>query len=218
MAKNRFRRSRGVSDLVRKRGTRPPYDRVLIVCEGEKTEPLYLNDIRRQNRVPSAHITVVPSEYGTQPRQIVDFAVATFSKTKEYDWVFAVFDRDEHRTYHEALTRAQTLHMKLKNDERRLVPFVPVPSVPCFEFWLLLHFSDVQAFFGRAEILRKLKEHLPTYEKGVEGVYMKTEAMLPDASERARRLRGRFNPFTGTDPYTNVDEVVAKLRSIRPGS
>ena len=144
MAKNSHRRSRRAQEMARKRGKRPPYDRVLIVCEGEKTEPLYLSDIRIQNRVPSAHIRVLHSKYGTQPRQVVDFAEDTFSETKEYDRVFAVFDRDKHQTYHDALTRAAALNGKLKNDERKLVPFVAVPSVPCFEFWLLLHFADVQ--------------------------------------------------------------------------
>ncbi|PYS47674.1 MAG: hypothetical protein DMG13_27340 [Acidobacteria bacterium] len=112
--------------MARKRGKRPPYDRVLIVCEGKKTEPLYLNDIRRQNHVSSAHISVMHSDYGTEPRQVVDFAVDTFKKTKEYDRVFAVFDRDEHQTYHDALTRAAALNGTLKNDERKSVPFIAV--------------------------------------------------------------------------------------------
>ena len=216
VAKNNHRRSRHTRNLARKHGRRPPYDRVLIVCEGEKTEPLYLEDIRISNRVPSAHVRVLHSEYGTQPRQVVDFAEEIFRETKEYDWVFAVFDRDDHLTYHDALTRAQALDMTLRNDERKSVHFVAVPSVPCFEFWLLLHFADIQAFFQRTEIVRRLKNHMPDYEKGATGVYAKTEPRLPEATDRAMRLRERFNPFSGTDPYTNVDELVTKLRSIRP--
>lgn len=33
----------------RKIGTRKPYDRVLIVCEGAKTEPLYFKALREEN-------------------------------------------------------------------------------------------------------------------------------------------------------------------------
>lgn len=44
-------RERRARALKRKKGSKPPYDRVLIVCEGRKTEPLYFNDIRMQNRV-----------------------------------------------------------------------------------------------------------------------------------------------------------------------
>jgi len=102
-------RSRTARELARKKGARPPYDRILIICEGKKTEPQYLEEIRRRNRVPTAHVQVLHSQYGTQPRQIVDFAVAKFNKSKEYDSVYAVFDRDDHATYHDALARAAQL-------------------------------------------------------------------------------------------------------------
>ena len=119
-------RDRSAKALSRRRGKRPPYDRVLIVCEGEKTEPNYFNDIRRQNRVPSAHVRVLPSDYGTQPRQVVNFAEYLFLESREYDWVFAVFDRDEHPTYHDAIHRARALDQKLKNDERKK------GEIPCY--------------------------------------------------------------------------------------
>jgi hypothetical protein len=51
-------RLRSARDLRRKSGKRPPYDRVLIVCEGEKTEPQYFEEIRKINRVPAVHVRV----------------------------------------------------------------------------------------------------------------------------------------------------------------
>jgi len=83
----------------------------------------------------------------TQPRQIVDDAEALFNESREYEHVYAVFDRDDHATYHNALTRAEQLDNTLRNDEKKLVRFFAVPSVPCFELWLLLHFENVLAFF-----------------------------------------------------------------------
>ena len=73
-----------------------------------------------------------------------------------------------------------------------------------------------RAFFERGELFHRLKEHMPDYEKGRTGVYAVTEPGLADATQRATRLRARFSAFAGTDPYTNVDEVVTMLRSIRP--
>jgi hypothetical protein len=53
----------------------------------------------------------------------------------------------------DAINRAATFHRKLSNDERKRVSFVDVPSVPCFELWLLLHYADIQAFHHRATSL-----------------------------------------------------------------
>ena len=200
--------------LTRTKGRRPPYDRVLIVCEGKKTEPLYFDDIRKKNRIPSAHVHVLHSDLGTQPRQVVDFAVSTFEKSKEFEWIFAVFDRDDHTTYHDALTRAQALDKKLKNSERKAVRFIAIPSVPCFELWLLLHFLNQQAFCDRHETLHRLRQHIPDYNKGQIGIFGLTEARIPVAEARAGWLRANFNAYTGTDPYTDVDVLVLKLLSL----
>ncbi|OPY61749.1 MAG: hypothetical protein A4E57_04133 [Syntrophorhabdaceae bacterium PtaU1.Bin034] len=37
------RKAKTARDLARKKATRAPYERVLIVCEGRKTEPYYFS-------------------------------------------------------------------------------------------------------------------------------------------------------------------------------
>lgn len=207
----RFRQARA---LARKKGKRQPYDRILIVCEGEKTEPNYLEAIRQQNRLASSHIKIINGD-GTQPRQIVDFAEKTFLESKAYERVYAIFDRDSHTTYHDALNRALQLDSKYKNDESKTVRFIAIPSVPCFELWLLLHYQDVLAFFERDVILRKLKVHIPDYAKGAQNIYSLTEGRIEGAIQRAQHLRAQFTAITGTDPYTQIDHVVTLLRSMR---
>ena len=116
-------RMRQAKALARKRGRKPPYDRVLIVCEGKKTEPNYFEEIRQQLRLPTAHIVILPSENRTEPRQVVDSAVQEFLKTKEFEVVYAVFDRDDHLTYDDALTRAEALNGRHRNENKRPVGF-----------------------------------------------------------------------------------------------
>jgi hypothetical protein len=215
MPRDNHPRERQARALQRKKGKRPPYDRVLIVCEGSKTEPLYFDDIRKQNRVPTAHVKVEPSEYGTQPLQVVNFALDEFKKTRNFEWVFAVFDRDDHGTYHAALQRAQSLDNTLRNDEKRKVRFIGAPSVPCFELWLLLHSVDIQAYFHRDEIIARLREYIPGYSKGANGIYAITQPDLQRAIPRAQHLQQISNPFAGNESYTNVDIVVTLLQSIR---
>ena len=187
---SKHRRERQAAQVARKTGKRPAYPRVLIVCEGTKTVPLYFDDIRKQYRVPSAHIRVLPAD-GTQPRQVVDFAETTFNGSKEYEWVFAVFDRDDHQTYHDALTRAAALDGTLKNDEREAVRFLAIPSVPCFELWFLLHFVDIQALFHRSVIYQRLREHILTTIRGATGFMPLLKSGLPmQSSARCGFRRG----------------------------
>ena len=209
-------RERQARALARKKPRRPLFDRVLIVTEGTKTEPNYFEAIRTQVRAASAHIAVVPSASGTEPAQVVDFAHDLFlRKDRGFEWIFAVFDRDDHSTYANALLRARQLDNTLRSDEKRVVRFLAVPSVPCFELWLLIHFEDVWAPRHRDEVLTRLKRFLPGYHKGSADTYEKTESRLDGAISRAKQLRQRYEPDKGTDPYTNVDEVVERLRSIK---
>jgi hypothetical protein len=209
-------RARQAAKLARKQGKRPPYDRILIVCEGSKTEPLYLDDIRQQLRIPTADIKVIPSTNGTEPRQVVDSAEEAFLASRNFDLVVAVFDRDDHLTYNDALLRAVALDRTLKNSDRKPVGFKAVPSIPCFELWILLHFQDIHAFGHRNEVIAAVsgEGRLPGYRKGSKGIYASTEDRIPEATARAEYLRTQFNPATGTDPYTDMDWLVGKLRSL----
>jgi hypothetical protein len=215
MPRDNHPRERQARALARKKPQRPPYDRLLIVTEGAKTEPLYFDDIRKQKRISSAHIEVIQSPLGTQPRQVVDSAEAKFKETKAFERVYAVFDRDDHPTYADALARARQLDNMLKNDERKAVRFYAVPSVPCFELWLLLHFQPVHAFNHRTEVMAKLGQRIAGYTKGRTGIYALTEPLIDAAAARAVHLRGQFQPDGGVDPYTDVDGLVATLRGIR---
>lgn len=157
MAK-KHKRERSEGRLSRRRGKKRSYDRMLIVCEGKKTEVNYFTAIRREKRVPNADIEIVPSDYGTQPLQIVEYAIDHFGRSKAFDKVFAVFDRDDHPTYQNALSKAEATDEKLNNDEGSAVPFLAVPSVPNFELWILLHFRDVLAPIHRNEVYAELRK------------------------------------------------------------
>jgi hypothetical protein len=214
MARNDHSRARHASALRRKKPTRPPYDRILVVCEGKKTEPNYFKVIRKEARIPTAYVCVLPSQFGTQPSQVVKFAVSKFEETKGFEKIFAVFDRDDHTTYVDAIAHAESLDGKLKNDENKQVIFRAIVSVPSFELWLLLHYADIQSFHHRDVVLHHLREHITNYEKGKDGLYTLTQGMLTIATRRAERLRTRFSRLPGEEAYTDVDELVGILRSL----
>jgi hypothetical protein len=202
-------------DLKRRKAVRPPYDRVLIVCEGEKTEPNYFGEVRIAQRLSAAHVRVCHSALGTEPQQIVEFAEAEFLKTRAFERVYVVFDRDQHRTYANAISMAKARDKTLRNDEGKLVPFEAAVSVPCFEAWLLLHFADCQGALHRRDAHERLRVHIVGYDKGFVGTYAATVAQFDVAAARAGRLRERFARLPGDDVYTDVDLLVAHLLAQR---
>jgi hypothetical protein len=208
-------RSRGAGSYKRERPKRPPYERVLIVCEGSKTEPNYFDEIRQRFRLPTAHVHVTRGD-GTECLQVVETAIALFKESRDFERVYAVFDRDEHRTYANAIAKVESYKEKLKNSDGDKVVFEAVASVPCFEVWLLMHFQDVTAWEHRDVIYRKLRAHFPGYEKGLKGSYAHTSANLNDAKARAASVRRQNDRLPGTAIFTEVDKVVDVLNSLIP--
>lgn len=211
-------------DLRRRAAQRQPAERLLIVCEGEKTEPLYLGEIRQELRLPSANVEVQPAADGTEPLSIVQQAERLFMQgsralgihPRSFDRVIAVFDRDEHHTYHAALQRVAALNGKLCNDEGTNVPFESVVSVPCFELWLLLHFEDVLAPLHRNEAVARLRDHIAGYAKGSGSHWAVTRGQLEVATLRARALAEKGNAAAdGKQPFTNVHELVNRLLRLK---
>ena len=209
-------RARSGRDTDRKRPSREPNIRVLIVCEGSKTEPHYFEALRIKYRLAATKIRVKSNISGTQPRQVVNDACTFFKDyDKEFDHVYAVFDRDDHTTYHDALNMAQGLNNKLENDFKKKIPFSAIASVPCFELWLLLHFEDVFEYHHRNAIYEKLKKHLSNYEKGATKTYQHTEQNLSVALSRAKKMCQTSNVKAGNEPFTNVHELVEKLQKVK---
>lgn len=224
MGKDNQPKARQAADLARKVGRRAGYDRILIVSEGSKTEPLYLGEIRADYRPPTANVQVHPGRFGTTPLQVVEYAEHLFVhgdevkgiQPRSFEQVYAVFDRDDHATYHNALVKAAALDGKLRNDNHRSVSFASIACIPCFELWLLLHFEEVLAPLHRTEVYQRLSTYLPDYDKGQPGHYANTKARLADAMQRADHLATLTNAYDGTAPYTDLHRLVRLLTTLKP--
>lgn len=223
MARDNSPKERQQKQLERKQGRRASYDRILIVSEGSKTEPNYFREVRAAYRLHTANVEVQPSELGTAPIQVVQYAKELFEngdrhknvQRRAFEKVYAVFDRDDHDSYFDALRLAESLDGKLRNDAKQPVVFQAVASVPSFELWLLLHYEDIQAPLHRDEVMRHLKLHIPGYEKGAGKAFATTSEHLAIASQRAERLAARFTADTAPEPFTAIARLVALLTTLR---
>jgi hypothetical protein len=212
-------------DLRRRAATRQRVERLLIVCEGSKTEPHYLEEIRQELRLSTTQLRVLPSAIGTDPLSVVSYAEQLFKYgdvnqrivKKEFDRVIAVFDRDDHQKYFAALDKAVKLDGKLKNNERLSVPFNAIVSVPCFEVWLLLHYENIQAPIHREEVYAKLKTYIKGYDKGQKDLWQITQGLLEVATYHAIKRSEMTTRHNGFEPYTDMHELVARLKSLKHG-
>lgn len=188
-----------------------PY--ILIVCEGAKTEPIYLDKMKKHYRLPAAKIEIVPGNIsGTNPKSVVEYAKRRMEELVrenndiENENVWCVFDRDQHEKLHEALQQAE--------DNGFGVGF----SNPSFELWLLLHFQDQQAEIERKVVTSRLKKHIKDYEKNSRGTFDRTIDRLAEAKTRAEYLRKMHirnkNP-ENHNPSTSVDKLVNHLEKYR---
>jgi hypothetical protein len=218
---NQPKHRQAARDLRRRAATRGPIDRLLIVCEGEKTEPQYLDEIRVEYRLQTANVQILPSDFGTDPLSVVNYAERLFLKGDShrgiaphgFDRVTTVFDRDDHATFEAAIAKVRGLDGAYRNDEKRAVPFDAAVSVPCFELWLLLHFRDVQQTMQRGEVIQQLATYLDGYSKGQKQLWQRTKPNLEAAVHRAKAIR----PNGVAGPYTDVDALVERLRTLKGG-
>ena len=212
------RRPKKAGEFKRRNKKRTPMKKILIVCEGEKTEPEYFEDLINHQKLTAASVIEVTGDCGSSPKNVVDYAYRKYREEVErgapYDNVYCVFDKDSHACYQEALQRIGSL--------RPAGVFTAINSVPCFEFWLLLHFNCSTKAYGSlkgqsagAQMLSELKKFMPDYEKKNKGVFSKLYDRLSTAMENSERANeAALN--TGTDnPTTKINILVSELLKIR---
>lgn len=196
----------------RKIGTRKPYDRVLIVCEGAKTEPLYFKALREEYKLHTANIEVCNSP-GSDPMTIIKYAKARYKEAKRegnsFDRVYCVFDKDQHATYQSAIK-------ELENSQPKNI-FFAITSVPCFEYWILLHFTYTTKPYYPTDcksvadnLIDDLKQYIPQYEKNTD-VFDIIKNNTSFAISNAKKVNMSAQKTYTDNPSTKVVDLVEYL-------
>jgi hypothetical protein len=194
--------------LQRRKPRLSPRARILIVCEGQVTEPIYFKDLGRQARVRL--IEVVVNEEGGVPKTIVERAVQLKKSARrtakrllddflDFDEVWCVFDVDEHPNLPHAIQQANANGVNL------------AISNPCFELWILLHFQDQRAHVDRARVQADCRRHIPNYRKTPP--MLELNARYDQALTRAIALekwqseQGRFRENPSTEVHRLTEQI-----------
>lgn len=213
----RERRSGSIASTRRASAQRDPYEKVLIVCEGGKTEPNYFEEIRSYYRLSTANIEIT-GKCGSAPKSVVSHAKELYMVERRigdpYDKVYCVFDKDSHDSYEGALDAVRSAKPK--------GVFIAIPSVPCFEYWILLHFVyTTRAYVAQAgnsagaQVLAALVKHMPHYTKGCAGVFNELVSTVERAKTHADRALQAANGSGTDNPTTRVHELVTFLQRIK---
>ncbi len=211
------RKARSQKELRRQMAQRDPYDRVLIVCEGSKTEPNYLRDLRDCLKLVSANIEIVGS-CGSSPISVYEYAKLRYrdenKKANPYDRVFCVFDKDTHgATYDQAQAKIRSC--------RPSGVFIAITSIPCFEYFLLLHFKyTTKPFIAKGGksvcdcVVQDLRQHIPDYKKGNEGLFEATYDKLETALGRCKKAKSDAQKAGTDNPTTLMHELIEYLKKL----
>jgi RloB-like protein len=213
------RKARKTAELRRQKHERARSKRYLIVCEGTKTEPQYLNELLKDLGIRPQVVRIAPND-GVSPDRVVAHAETLYDedavKGDAFDAVYCVFDRDKHTTFDAAVQRTKDLSAARK-------PFVAITSNPCFEVWLLLHFGYSDKPFHAAgkksvgyQVVAELKTKLgfAKYGKGQQGVYELLKPSLVNALNHAAQLRAHGEKTNSINPATDVDLLVKAIQAL----
>lgn len=198
-------------NLGRRKWFVEPRPRVLVCCEGEVTEPSYLNGLKREGHNSLLHVEIKPG--GFAPKTLVDYAVelkleAGLKARREkdhslkYDEVWCVFDVDAHECMLDAKqkARANGINMAISN--------------PCFELWLLLHFQDQRAHIERHHVQSACRDYMPGYDKEVP--FDLVFPRYPEAVQRAAELEHwqETRGCAGENPSTGVHRLTERIMEL----
>lgn len=185
--------------------------RVLIVCEGKKTEPNYLKEFVDKHKLHN--VKIVGS--GTTPSKVITCAMEKKNNEIElgegFDEIFCVFDRDNHSDFESACQKAKQLNFTL------------IRSNPCFEYWLILHFIYSRKPFvssgGRTpskncenHVNQQFKKNnLGEYKKNSNNTYSKLENYISTAIKNSKQSLSDAKKTKTFNPSTEFHKLIESI-------
>ena len=196
------------NDRVRK--VRKQKSKILIAAEGKnKTEKTYFSNFEDGKK--TYNITYARGN-NTDPLKLVKMLIKEIDELKldlqDDDVAYCIFDTDvdpnKNKIIEEAIQLAKKNNIKI------------ITSSPCFELWFLLHYDYTTANMDSEEVIKRLKEYYPKYEKNI-NIYPDIIKEIDLAIDRAKKIEKYQidnNRRIGTveaNPNTEVYKIVEYL-------
>lgn len=215
-------RKRNASE--RQTRTRYSGDTVLIICEGTQTEPNYLTELKDYLALDQAAIHIVPA-HGSAPNSVVKHAKEAIkeacTKGNPYSKVYCVIDKDQHPSYASALQTIKDFNENARNKCDTII--CPITSVPCFEYWILMHYCRSTQSFGTSGhspcgqlISSALRPYASGYTKADKEFARKLiSEKLEDARQNSVATYRAAQSAGTDDPSTKMHLLVDELEHLK---
>ena len=192
--------------------------RILILCEGKKTEVNYFKAFKKDDvlkrRLSAVDVEVYkPTDHS--PMGLVSEAKKKLKQGRQeknpYDSVWAVFDKDGH-------DRVKDAFIKARDVGGIRIGFSNVS----FEFWLFLHFERALKHFPDSNSICSYlrNNHISGYEKNLD-IFQALKPRIQQAIENGRWVEGQCNAdvergvhLCDLSAYTNIGKIVELLLSL----
>ena len=209
------RKQRKIDDYKRRESFKEPRKSILIVCEGEKTEPIYFNALKETLRLIMVDVEIVGE--GGAPITVVNRAIALREERKqiakksltktEYEVIYCVIDVDTHETLDQTIDKARGNEICV------------ILSNPCFEYWYILHFRKTSAPFNRSQDAKSaLRQQHPAYSESdttiFNVVYPKTSDAIKHSKEVLNEQHNDAEDLRNCNPSTHVHKIVEYLQNM----
>lgn len=178
--------------------------RICILCEGRVTEPRYFEAVKRELVLSSVTIHHVPFE---DMKNRIETLVG---EDPGVDEIWCVVDEDERPAIAALLT-----WLTLRSAKVSKAPEIKsAVSIPCFEYWLLLHFEHTTRAFRASrggdsackQVIRELKKHIPGYDKAKPRTWQRCHERREEARRNAKQIATGGN-VSSTEVWRLVDRL-----------
>ena len=195
----------------RRNSFREQYERILIVCEGTKTEPQYFNAMKSKLHLIS--LVVAGKHCKSEPDKIIKHAIELKKKASEspdtkYEHVWCILDVEApnpHASLEKAISTAKENDIKL------------ALSNPCFEYWCILHFKKTSRKFQKSKDVKDYWKKLCTsHKKDLKDTFVVlcpyTEIAIKNAKQVLKETHcGEDLSKSECNPSTHVHIIVEHL-------
>lgn len=192
----------------RRAATKDVAPRILVLCEGAKTEVGYFSEMKRSLQIPSMDI-----KHRNGMKDVI--AYVDDSNIRNFNEIWCVVDHDERNEDVRLLINRIKMINKRRPKRYELSRIEAIISVPCFEYWLLIHFEDTTRAYrgipGKSackQVTKRLKTYLPDYNKADPRIYSICYELLETAIVRAKKRR------EPSHSSTDVWKLIERLRKI----
>ncbi len=184
----------------KKRQAKQPKPLLVVLCEDSEGTARYLKDNFRKRNNSKVAIQVIGC--GADPKRLLRDARralhGTLRSVSQADYVCLVFDRDSHTHFADTIDRCQSLP--------NIETFV---SIPCFEYFFLLHYEFTRQGFNSFNDIRPIlrsKSGFKNYDKKQNCIpLLELKDLQATALRNAVHVRNECRRDGATGPLTEID-------------